>query len=188
MLKVMNHSIRTFLFPLAIAALSGAAIAQDAFTNRATELKASPAQDAAIVAPLAAEAGVKVMGRQSGWTQVQAGEQTGWVRAFHLRFQSTVSGSSDSGALTGVLGGVLGGSKKAAPKGTSNIGVRGLSTEELKSAAPNAQAFAALQGLRADPATAKRFADDGKLIPIKVDYVADESAPAEQPARKGGRR
>jgi hypothetical protein len=197
MLKIMNRPIRTFLrilpLPLAIAALPGAAIAQDAtprdaVTNRATELKASPAQDAATVAPLAAEAGVKVVGRQSGWTQVQAGDQTGWVRAFHLRFQSTVSGSSDSGALTGVLGGVFGGSKKTAPKGTSNIGVRGLSTEELQSAAPNAQAFATLVGLRADPTTAKRFADDGKLVPVKVDYVADESAPAEPPARRGGRR
>jgi hypothetical protein len=194
MLRIMNRSIRTFMLPLAITALSGAAIAQDpaaqaAVTNRPTELKVSPTMDAATVAPLPAESGVKVVGRQSGWTRVQAGEQTGWVRAFHLRFQSTVSGSTDSGALTGVLGSVFGGSNKTAPKGTSNIGVRGLSTEELKSAAPNAEAFAALLGLRADPSSAKRFADDGKLVPVKIDYLADESsAPAEQPARRGGRR
>jgi hypothetical protein len=183
----MSRLFLTSLVLLALSSLPGIVLAQDAFTNRPTEMKASPLSDAATVAPLAAETAVKVVGRQSGWTQVQAGTQTGWVRAFHLRFQSVVSGSSEGGALGGVLGGIFGGSKKAAPKGTSTIGVRGLSTEELQSAAPDPQAFAALLGMRTDAASAKRFASDGKLEPIKIDYIEGEAAP-EQPARKGGRR
>jgi hypothetical protein len=169
---------------LALACFSGAAAAQDAFTNRATELKTSPSPDAATVAPVPQETPVKVLGRQSGWTQIQAGDKSGWVRAFHLRFQSTVSESREGNSGGGLLGGLFGGSKRQTPKGTSTVGIRGLSTEELQGAAPNLEALARLQGLRADAPTAQRFAADGKLVAVKVDYVEAEA----EPPRKGGRR
>lgn len=179
----MNRFLVRALLLTALAGFSGAAAAQDAFTNRPTELKVAPASDAATVAPVAQDTPVKVVGRQSGWTQVQAGDQSGWVRAFHLRFQSTVSESREvSGG--GLLGGIFGGSKRQAPKGTSTVGIRGLSTEELQGAAPNPEALAKLQGLRSDAPSAQRFAADGKLLAVKIDYVEPE---ADTP-RRGARR
>ena len=181
----MKRSLFSTALLLALAILPGAAAAQDAVTNRATELKSAPSSDAATVAPVAQETPVKVLGRQSGWTQIQTGDKSGWVRAFHLRFQSTVSESRESSAGGGLLGGLFGGSsKRQAPKGTSTVGIRGLSTEELQGAAPNPEALAKLLGLRADAPTAQRFAADGKLVPVKVDYVEAESEP---PPRKGRR-
>lgn len=187
MLDAMKRTLFPVIVLLALVWLPGATAAQEAFTNRATELKASPSPEAATLAPIPQDTAIKVIGRQSGWTQVQAGDKTGWVRAFHLRFQSTVSESREGGALGGgLLGGLFGTSKRTAPKGTSTVGIRGLSTEELQAAAPNSEAFAKLQSLRADPASAERFAADGKLAPVKVDYV--EAQPEPEPQRKGARR
>src|SRR5512137_693256 len=93
------------VLPLLFALLSmaGAAFAQDqATTNRATELKDRPAAEARTLAPLAIDAPVRVISRQGGWTQVEAGTQRGWVRAFHLRFQSTVETSSSGGSMSGL--------------------------------------------------------------------------------------
>jgi hypothetical protein len=155
---------------VALLALASSAWAQDqAFTNRATELKEKGDAQSKTVASLAENTAVKVLGRGGAFTQVEAGGQKGWVRAFHLRFPTTVEkGESGGGlaSLTSMFGG--GREQKQATIGTT--GIRGLSPEDLKNAAPDAAALAKAQSYRSDKPTAERFAREGKLADVKVDY------------------
>jgi len=71
---------------VALLALASSAWGQDqAFTNRATELKEKGDAQSKTVASLTENTAVKVLGRGGGYTQVEANGQKGWVRAFHLR-------------------------------------------------------------------------------------------------------
>ena len=166
------------LLPLFIACLSliGDAFAQDAAsTNRATELRDRPAPDARVVASLAVDSPVKVVARQGGWTQVEAGTQRGWVRAFHLRFQSTVESSSSGGGSS--ITSIFGFGSREAPKTSTvaTLGIRGLTPEDFKNASPDQAALRKLQSWRADKASAERFAREAKLAPVTVAYVGSGS-------------
>jgi hypothetical protein len=165
---------------LALASLLGDAYGQEqAFTNRATELKDRPSFDGRTLSQLAAETPVKVVSRQSGWTQVEAGQQKGWVRVFHLRFPSTVetssSGGGGMGGLTSIFG--FGGRKGPETSKVATIGIRGLTPEDFKNASPDPAALRKLQSYRVDKGTAERFAREAKLAPVSVAY-----------AEEGGRR
>lgn len=167
------------LVPLLLAGLSlmGDAFAQEAaFANRATELKERPAADSRTLSPLAAETAVKVLGRQGAWTQVEAGAQRGWVRAFHLRFPSTVESSSGGGAGSGITS-IFGFGGKEAPKTSkvATLGIRGLTPEDFKNAAPDPAALRKMQSYRADKASAERFAKEARLAPVAVAYAGDKS-------------
>jgi hypothetical protein len=155
---------------VALLALASSAWAQDqAFTNRATELKEKGDAQSKTVASLAENTAVKVLGRGGGYTQVEANGQRGWVRAFHLRFPATIEKGESGGGLasfTSIFGG--GREQKQATIGTT--GIRGLSPEDLKNAAPDAAALAKAQSYRSDKPAAERFARDGKLADVKVDY------------------
>ena len=92
----------------ALLSLAASAWAQEqAFTNRSTELKDKGAAEARTLATLPADTSVKVVARAGGWTQVQANNQTGFVRAFHLRFPVTVEKGSAGGlsSITNIFGG-----------------------------------------------------------------------------------
>lgn len=166
------------LLALVLAALlwAGAARAQDqASTNRATDLKERPATNARTLAPLAAESQVKVISRQGGWTQVESGTQRGWVRAFHLRFRSTVETSESGGSvggLTSIFG--FGGRKGPETSRIATIGIRGLTPEDFKNASPDPAALRKLQSFRADKASAERFAREAKLAPVAVAYAGEK--------------
>ena len=153
------------LLPLASSA------EEQAFTNRATDLKERAAADARTIASLPENTAVKVLARSGGWTQVDASGKSGWLRVFHLRFPGVVeasSGSSGGSTLAG-LGSALG-FGRSSPKATvATTGVRGLSPEDLKNAAPDAEAVRRLQSYRADRATAERFARDAKLAAVNID-------------------
>jgi hypothetical protein len=155
---------------VALLALASSAWAQDqAFTNRATELKEKGDAQSKTVASLAENTAVKVLGRGGGYTQVEANGQRGWVRAFHLRFPATIEKGESGGGLasfTSIFGG--GREQKQATIGTT--GIRGLSPEDLKNAAPDAAALAKAQSYRSDKPAAERFAREGKLADVKVDY------------------
>ena len=166
-----------FLLPLLLAGLSlvGDALAQEpATTNRATDLKERPAADARTLAPLTADYAVKVLSRQGAWTQVEAGAQRGWVRAFHLRFQSTVetSSSGGSGGLTSIFG--FGSRKAPETSRVATLGIRGLTPEDFKNASPDPAALRKLQSWRADKALAERFAKEAKLVPVTVAYTGEK--------------
>jgi hypothetical protein len=155
--------------------LSGTAMAQEqAFANRATELKDRPALEARTIAPVADGTAVKVVSRQGGWTQVEVGTQKGWIRVFHLRFPSTVVQSSSGGGALSGLTSVFGfGVSKRGPETSkvATIGIRGLTPEDFQSSSPDAAALKKLQSYRSDKSSAERFAKEAKLAPVRVDYA-----------------
>jgi hypothetical protein len=159
------------LLVLVALLLPAAAAAEEAFTNRATELKERGAGDARTVSSVPADTPVKVVERGNGWARVEAAGQAGWVRIFHLRFPVTAETSkSSSGGLAAVTGALGFGRDTAKGSTIATTGIRGLSTEELKNASPDAEALRKLQSYRASQESAERFAREGKLQAVQVDY------------------
>lgn len=155
-----------------VLAASGAHAQEQAFTNRATDLKEKAAADARTLASLPADTVVKVIGRGGQWTQVEAQSQRGWVRVFHLRFPSTVEAApaSSGGALSGITGALGFGRQTARPSTVATTGIRGLTPEDFANASPDAEALKRLQSFRADRGEAERFARAGKLAAQQIDY------------------
>lgn len=162
---------RSLIAALLIAALPSASGADEqGFTNRSTELKERGAADSATVATLPENTAVKVLARGGGWTRVEAGGRSGWVRVFHLRFPSAVESSSSSGVGLASLGSALGlGGGKNRDANIATTGIRGLSPEDLKNANPDPEALRRLQGFRADRPGAERFAREAKLAAVQVE-------------------
>ena len=155
-----------------LLALSCAAWGQEqAFTNRATELKERGAAEARTLGTLPENTAVTVVARGGGWTQVEAGGQKGWVRVFHLRFPATAeTASSSGGALSGLTSALGFGRKSSQQTNIATTGIRGLSPEDLKNASPDTAALAKAQSYRADKPAAERFARDGKLAAVSIEY------------------
>jgi hypothetical protein len=165
--------MKAFILSILLASAAFVAAAQEqAFTNRATELREKAAADAKAVASLPENTAVQVLARQGGWTRVDASGKQGWVRVFHLRFPATVQAASSSagGALAGI-GASLGFGRSENKASLATTGIRGLSPEDLKNASPDAQALAKAQSYRADKPAAERFAREGKLGTVTVDYA-----------------
>ncbi len=162
---------------LGLSPFGDARAQEQANTNRATDLKDRPAFDARTVAPLAADTAVSVISRHGAWTQVETGaRQRGWVRAFHLRFRSTVEAApSGSGGALGGLTSMFSFGSREAPKTSrvATLGIRGLSPEDFKNAAPDPAALQKLQSFRADKAAAERFAREAKLAAVAVAYAKE---------------
>ena len=155
-----------------VLAAWGAHAQEQAFTNRATELKEKAAADARTLASLPPETAVKVLGRGGQWTQVEAQSQRGWVRVFHLRFPSTVEAASSSsgGALSGITGALGFGRQTARPSTVATTGIRGLTAEDFANASPDTEALKRLQSFRADKGSAERFAREARLAAQQIDY------------------
>ena len=164
----MKYAASLLALALSIAA---SAWAQDqGIINRSSELKDRAAADARTLATLPENTPVKVLARGgSGWTQVEANGQKGWVKAFHLRFAATVdkAASSGGGALASITSAF--GGRDSQKTTSATTGVRGLSPDDLKNASPDGAALAKAQSYRADKPAAERFARDGKLVPVNVE-------------------
>ena len=151
----------------ALLSLAASAWAQDqAFTNRATELKDKGAADGRTLATLPSDTAVKVISRGGRWTQVQAMNQTGWVNAFHLKFPVTTEKASGGGFSS--LTNIFGGGNRSTQATVATTGIRGLTPEDLKNASPDTAALAKAQSYRADKPSAERFAREGKLESVNV--------------------
>jgi hypothetical protein len=171
--------ISRFVYAVILALPLLAAAQQQAFTNRSTELKDRAEAGARTVATLPESTSVKVLARGGGWTRVEAGAQSGWVRVFHLRFPSTVdsSAASSGGGLLSSLGSAIGGQRASPRANLATTGVRGLTKEELANANPDTQALRKMHSFRADRAAAERFARDGKLAAVQVEDPSNAPAP-----------
>ena len=162
------RSLLAAAFLLAAALAAGAQ--EQAFTNRSTDLK-ERAGEGATLRTLPENAEVRVMQRSGGWTRVDAGGQQGWVRVFHLRFPATAETAASSGGGLGTLTSALGfGRQRSQGSTIATTGIRGLSPEDLKNASPDAEALKRMQSFRADQAAAERFAREGKLSEVNIDY------------------
>lgn len=147
---------------------------EQAFTNRSTDLKERASADAGTLATLAENTAVRVLARGGGWTRVESGGKTGWVRVFHLRFPASATTESSSSSGGGLLSGIssaLGGRQRSQSTTIATTGIRGLSPEELKNASPDGEALRRMQSYRADKPAAERFAREGKLSAVNVDYA-----------------
>ena len=166
---------RTLLTAAMMILACGIAAAQDqAFTNRSTELKDKAAADGRTLATIPENTAVKVLQRSGAWTRVEASGQSGFLRAFHLRFPATVESSGSGSSGGGLLGGIFGGPKqKTASMATT--GIRGLSAEDFKTANPDVNALARMQSYRADSASAERFAREAKLATVSINYLMEEA-------------
>ena len=166
----------TFLLAASLAIASCLASAQEqAFTNRATDLMDKGAADARKVSTLPENTPVKVTQRSGGWTRIDANGQQGWVRAFHLRFPTTVETSSSGGGVFGGLTGGLFGGNKPRQATVATTGIRGLSAEDFKNANPDGAALARMQSFRADRGAAERFAREAKLASVSINYLMEEA-------------
>lgn len=163
--------MRIALVALALAfTLPLLALAEPATVVRATDLKQSPATDAATLAPLAENAKVQTLERKGGWTRVktEAGAE-GWVRMLTLRYAGGGEAKSGDSGIVQLL--------NVARTGTSGTqvatGVRGLDAELLANATPNAAELDKLQGYAAPKEAAAQFAERGPLQAQRVEYPKD---------------
>jgi hypothetical protein len=159
------------MLTLILLAAPALALAQGkAFTNRSTELKEQGAPESRTLATLPENTEVKVVARGGGWTRVEAGGQSGWVRVFHLRFPVTTATESSGGGFLSGISSAIGGKPRSQQAGIQTVGVRGLSPEELKNASPDAEALKRMHSYAADKGAAERFAREGRLENVKIDY------------------
>ena len=181
---ISRMRVRNFFLAVLLAAFTGLGFAQEqAFTNRSTELKDKGANDGKTIATLPENTAVKVVQRAGGWTRIEGGGQAGWVRAFHLRFPSTVEQSSSSGGFLGSIGGGLfGGKTKQAT--TATVGIRGLSAEDFKNANPDAGALAKMESFRVDKAGAQAFAREARLASVSINYLMEEAVQSQPSGRR----
>lgn len=167
---MMRRMTKRLLALLVLAALPWLASADEqGYTNRATELKERGSADSATLAKLPENTPVKVLARGGGWTRVEAGGKPGWIRVFHLRFAGSVEGSSSSGGGLASLGAAMGFGQKHEKARIATTGIRGLSSEEVKNASPDAGELARMQSYRADAPAAERFAKEARLVAVRIE-------------------
>ena len=135
------------------------ALAEPATVLRSTELKKDPASDAPTVAELAENTTVEALERRGGWTRVKAGGAEGWVKMLALRYGAGGAGKQGDSGLTQLFNVARTGSS-----GTQvTTGVRGLDSEQIANAQPNAAELKKMQGFVATRDGAGAFARQGKL-------------------------
>lgn len=180
-------ALATWLALAALGPLAGTAHAQDAaVVKRATQLRDTPAESGASVAPLAANTVVTRSSERKGpWAKVSTPQgATGWVHMFDLGPQTgsaSGTGNAATGGLRG-LGGLFGGNTGSTTTATSTVGIRGLGAEDIANAQPNPAAVGQAEGLRANADQARQFATTASLQPRTVPPL---TAPA-RPTSSGG--
>ena len=166
-------TLRAVLLLLAFLAAAPAAAQEQAFANRATELKERGSSEARTLATLDEGTPLTVLARSGGWTRVAAGGREGWVRVFHLRFPATAeasSGSTAEGLASGLTSALGFGRSRSQSATIATTGIRGLSPEELRQASPDTDELRRMHSFRADRAAAERFAREGRLTAVEVAY------------------
>lgn len=186
----MNRPHRKALAPwLASAAMAllslfaATAHAQEAaVVKRATQLRDSPAENGASVAPLEANSVVtRTSERKGPWTKVSTAQgATGWVHMFDLGPQSGTAPATSNAATSGMrgLGSLFGGNSGGTTTATSTVGIRGLGAEDIAKAQPNPAAVSQAEGLRVNADQARQFANNAALQPRNVAPLAEPPRPS----------
>lgn len=166
----------------ALAFVAGPAHAQEAaVVKRATQLRDTPADNGASLAPLEANTVVTRSNERKGpWTKVSTPQgATGWVHMFDLGPQAGAATTSNNSAATGLrgLGGLFGGSSGPTTTATSTVGIRGLGAEDIANAQPNPAAVGQAEALRVNADQARQFASNASLQPRNVPVLATPARP-----------
>ena len=154
---------------LAATLASGLALADSATALRDTEMRSEPQASAGVVAKLPAKSPVDINQRKGAWAGVKNAEgQDGWVRLLNLR-----TGSSDGKSAGG--GNQLAAAFLTGSSGNDvSTGVKGLSPEKLRNAAPADSEVALLDSLAVDGNDARQFAAAASLDARQVDYIKED--------------
>lgn len=180
----LHHgALATWLAWAALAPLAGTAHAQEAaVVKRATQLRDSPAESGASVAPLEANTVVTRSSERKGpWTKVSTPQgASGWVHMFDLGPQSGSASASNNTATSGMrgLGGLFGGNNGGSTTATSTVGIRGLGAEDIAKAQPNPAAVGQAEGMRVNADQARQFASNAALQPRTVAPLAEPPRPS----------
>ncbi len=178
-----RDALATWLAGAALALVAGAAHAQEAaVVKRATQLRDSPADNGASVAPLEANTVVTRSSERKGpWTKVSTPQgATGWVHMFDLGPQSGAAANSNNSAAGGLrgLGGLFGGNSGSTTTATSTVGIRGLDAEDIAKAQPNPAAVGRVEGMRVNADQARQFASSASLHARDVPAMAQPALPS----------
>lgn len=154
------------LLALALAALPAWAL--PGVMLRDDSLRAAGNAAAAKVALAKKGKAVNVLGSRGGWTQVQLGAATGWVRLLSVRrgpasktdFQGSI-GSAESAVNSPHDSGSI----------TATSGLRGLDLADLSAARFDAGQIAMLDGFAVGKAEAASFATQGGLVVRSLAYL-----------------
>ncbi len=178
-----RDALATWLAGAALALVAGAAHAQEAaVVKRATQLRDSPADNGASVAPLEANTVVTRSSERKGpWTKVSTPQgATGWVHMFDLGPQSGAAANSNNSAAGGLrgLGGLFGGNSGSTTTATSTVGIRGLDAEDIAKAQPNPAAVGRVEGMLVNADQARQFASSASLQARDVPAMAQPALPS----------
>jgi hypothetical protein len=135
---------------------------------RATDLKAEPYTDARVLAVLAENLRVTVLSRSAGWLQVHAGDNSGWVKMFSVRWDSQASGpSGDTDGVRKLFNLATTGSSGS----TVTTASRGLDEAKLLHPSPDPAALKVMQAYSVPASVARAFADEQGLKAQPLAYV-----------------
>ena len=147
--------------PQALAGESG-------FASRDIELRAEPLSGAPVVGRLSKHTRFEIVAEQKAWSQVKAGELSGWTLTFYVLKGEPAPQVSTGRRLSELFS--LGTERRA--ETTATIGVRGLDEEQLKSAQFNEPELKRLEAYGLPRGEGDAFARRAELQPQKVDYLA----------------
>lgn len=158
---------------LGAQAQTPAATGETVIVKRETQLRQSPAESAAALAPLEAKTPVtRLLARSGPWIEVRTQQGvTGWLHMFDVGTSAPVqSGNFATGALRGLTS-LFGGGNSLAPArtATSTIGIRGLGAEDITNTQPNLTAVTMVEALRMDAMQARQFGTAAALVPQMVE-------------------
>lgn len=153
---------------------STAAQAGDSGTTiKSDSMKDAPFADAKVIATLPAASKVDILKKQGGWYQINSAQGSGWIRMLSIRRGVAKAGSAGS-ELSGLA--ALSSGRAGTGKIVSTTGIRGLNEEELKAAKYDDKQIKLLDTYTSSRADAQKFAAQGKLTAIKLDYLPDTGA------------
>ncbi len=159
------------VFVISVGYPIAASASESGVAARNCKVMNEPFADAREIASLKAGDSVDIGTRKGGWLQVTTKGKTGWVRMLFVR-RGAVAGKASVGTQAfGVLGLATGRSGKG--NVVAATGVRGLSEEELKGAAYNAQEFTKLKKYGISKQEAQSFAKEGGLQSRRVEFLED---------------
>jgi hypothetical protein len=162
---------------------AGPALAQEAGTMLKDDaVRVEPYADAPLALNLKKGAAVTIIKRAGGWYQVKAGATQGWVRMLSVRrgAAAQTNAMKEAGGAAAIATGRAGTGQVV-----STTGVRGLSEAELKAAKYDEAQIKKAESFAVAAAVAQSFAQQGKLKPIRFEYLP---APAQTESSGAGRR
>ena len=149
-------------------ALANAQAAETGAALRDTDIRKEAFGDAQLVATLKASDKVQILAKDGGWLKIKSTRGQGWVRMLSIRKDEGKAAKNETKGLLNVASGRAGTGKVVA-----STGVRGLGEEELKAAKFNAQELQLAESYSVSNAQAQQFANAGKLVARKFDYLPE---------------